>query len=177
MEHRQRLAPSPTRSMMLVDLVRFQVAWWSLVLLGQSGLVIGVILLLIQFRLSQRRVADGIVMAAIAMPGVLMDAMASYFGLFEFAGLPVWLALLWCHFGLSCQYSLRPVLGLNAWWVLVIGALGGSASYWAGVQLGAVSSSLSGPELVMYLMPLWAGVFIYAKTIIETQAMMPAETH
>ncbi len=156
--------------LIVLDAARFQLVWWLLILQGNEAVWLASLVLIAQLSVSRRRIYDGVFMLAIAMPGLLLDSLLNYGGALVFTELPLWLALLWCHFGLSCLYSLQPMWRWSWLSVALVGAIGGSGSYIAGLKLGAVSSNWSETTLLLVLAPLWALVFIYIKSIVYQES-------
>jgi hypothetical protein len=92
-----------------------------------------------------------------ATAGISMDALLSYFGIYQFDGnaIPAWLILLWLGFA-SFVWLLRKVIRNYPPYVLVIiGCIGGTFSYWAGFKLEAVNWPMGTPVTVVVTLVGW----------------------
>ncbi|MBL0520713.1 DUF2878 domain-containing protein [Aeromonas enteropelogenes] len=95
-------------------------------------------MLLIHFLCSPSRKRD-LRLLPMALAGSLLDLLLWRLGLFDFkAGFPLWLALLWVGFALTLAHGMRWLLRLPRWQQGLFGMLGGTASYVAGAEMGAV---------------------------------------
>jgi hypothetical protein len=80
-----------------------------------------------------------------------------YLGVYQFEGnvIPLWLILLWLGFA-SFVWLLRKVIQNYSPYVLVIiGSIGGTVSYWAGLRLEAVGWPMGIPVTVMITLVGW----------------------
>ncbi len=92
-----------------------------------------------------------------ATAGISMDALLSYFGVYQFDGnaIPPWLILLWLGFA-SFVWLLRKVIQNYSPYVLVIiGSIGGTVSYLAGLRLEAISWPMGIPVTMMITLVSW----------------------
>lgn len=137
------------------QLIGFQ-ALWLLAVMGQNATVwlLG-LLLLGQFIFTPSRSQDLRVLA-LAGIGVVMDALLTWSGVFEFSQSPWWLLLLWLGFVLTLGHSMRWLSGVHWPWLMLMGAVSGPCSYIAGWRLDAVSLPLGVLPTLWILVPLWA---------------------
>lgn len=97
--------------------------------------------------------------ALVMLAGVIIDGILTQQGWFVFTPavpwIPAWLMLLWACFACTLEHSIK--WSLNRWPVaVVLGAVAGPFSYWAGQRFGAVEF---GQPLMMTLAVLaiiWA---------------------
>ena len=95
----------------------------------------------------------------LALAGGLMDGLWVVSGLFVFEspGMPWWLVALWLGFASYLSLVRQWLAGWSALTLIIAAAIGGPASYWAGVQLGAVNWPL-GPGITLALLAVaWVG--------------------
>jgi hypothetical protein len=141
----------------LVNLILFQGAWFSAALYNAQAEVMIILLLAVHFWLSPQKKTD--LTSLLLVPiGVLADKLLMLSGVFDGGQtlFPLWLVLLWCMFILSLSHSLHWVTKLRLPWQVLFGSLGGSASYWAGIQAGALDSELTSFWLLLSLGLVWA---------------------
>ncbi|GAD89242.1 hypothetical protein VHA01S_018_00310 [Vibrio halioticoli NBRC 102217] len=118
--------------------------------------------------------------------GVAMDVMHGFTGLFVFsstptAGIPLWLALLWISFAWYAYHMRTLLIRFPFAIVCMVGALGAAASYFAGLQLGAVQWPYSNTMTFVIITLEWALVFaliIYSLNVLEKRrhGVKPHET-
>lgn len=114
--------------------------YWLLAVMGQNSyLWLLAVLLLVCWSL---RRATWKFATALALCGILMDFTLSKLGIFAFdaRGIPVWLVLLWFGFGTFVWLIREVVRRYRPGLVVLLGGIGGTASYFAGYRLGAGSS-------------------------------------
>ncbi|UXI04067.1 DUF2878 domain-containing protein [Photobacterium sp. TY1-4] len=105
----------------------------------------------------------------IAGCGIAMDVTLISLGVlsFEVWGIPAWLALLWFGFG-TFLWMIREVLNRSSTGGLVLlGGLGGAASYFAGYRLGAVDWPLGILPTMAVLTLCWLGFSLLALKFIR----------
>ncbi|MCG9711572.1 DUF2878 domain-containing protein [Shewanella insulae] len=141
----------------LINLGLFQLAWWSAAWLTNSASYIISGLIILHCLLSPCLKADLRLMALLPL-GLLVDGALIALGAFRGieSAFPLWLALLWVIFLMSLNHSLRLLSGLSLPWLMLIGALGGAGSYWAGLSLGALTTQVSGINFWLIAAPVWA---------------------
>lgn len=138
----------------------FQLGWLACVL-GASQppyLLAALPCLLLQLALLPWR-AQWPGLLAVALAGSLLDSALGGLGVFDFAGdpplLPAWLALLWCLFATTLRHSLAWSAA-PLWLGMLLGALAGPLSYWAGSRLAGVGLPLGTLPSLALLGLLWA---------------------
>lgn len=144
-----------------VNLIGFNIAWWSAILLRQDAVVILGLLLTAHIAGHRQPWQEGRALVVCGLLGFMVDLLLTRLGLFRFAGSewpPLWLLLLWFCFAATLRQSLcffRSRLRLAA----VCGAVSGSLTYLAAARLGAVT--LEASELAMFggLAVIWLGLF------------------
>ncbi|OFI35365.1 hypothetical protein BFC17_15965 [Alteromonas lipolytica] len=145
----------------LLNLLGFQVCWWLLILYQDQYWWVVAAMLCCHLLLVRGWASELLIMLCVAVTGLLTDSLLTLSGVYIFSDagqllpVPFWLGLLWAAFAATLRHSLgylRKHYGLAAG----LGAIGGTSSYVAGMQLGAVSF---GPELsvvVGLLVVVWA---------------------
>lgn len=126
----------PIRQLLIVGLI-FNV-YWALAVIGQSQFVwLLVLLLLSSWRVYRGAWRFGLMLG---VSGVLMDAMLSWLGIYEFDALffPLWLVLLWVGFGSFIWIMRQTIMANSPYFIISLGGVGGMMSYFAGYRLGAV---------------------------------------
>jgi len=136
-------------SLVLINFVVFQLAWFAVVLSGSgswhwlgTALVIGIVVIHV-FRASRSR-DELILISAALLIGAAWDSLLVWSGLLSYANgvfhsdlAPHWIVAMWALFATTLNISLRWLKGR---WLLaiVVGAVGGPLAYYAGYSLGAV---------------------------------------
>ncbi len=132
-----------------LNFVSFQTVWFAAVIGAAQGhswlgpIVFG-LWALVHFRLSTCRRQDLALLVIAVVAGTLIDSVYQFAGLVEYRGwslmtalAPLWITVLWANFALALNHSLRWLKGRIIGSVL-LGAIGGPISYWAGERLGAL---------------------------------------
>ena len=138
-----------------LQLIGFQLLWFSAVLGGNAWLPLTLLLLATHFALSPSGRGDWRVLP-IAMLGFGADLLLTFSGVFAFDGPPIWLAALWIGFVLTLGHSLVWLRRLPLIALAPLGALAGTASYLAGWRLDAVDLPLGLTVSVIALACLWS---------------------
>jgi hypothetical protein len=138
-----------------LQLIAFQLIWFSAVLGRNDWLLLSLLLIAVHFAFSPTGRSDWQV-APIALIGIGADALLTLGGVFDFDGMPWWLALVWIGFVLSLGHSLAWLRRLPLIALAPMGALAGTASYLAGWRLDAVELPLGLTVSVMALAILWS---------------------
>jgi hypothetical protein len=145
----------------LVNLVLFHIGWFASVLGAANGLPwIGIavvtVLILVHLSLMRFRTGEFILVTSALGIGWVCDSAIVLLGGLSFPthaqlGGPTtsWMAFMWANFATTLNTSLK---WLHGRWVLVaaFGVIGGPASYYSGMKLGAVIL----PE------PLWSSLLL-----------------
>lgn len=158
-----------------LNLVGFQLIWWSLVLWGNAAVPFALLLLLAHLVLhsSPRKELQLILVAALL--GFAADSLLTLSGVFLFSPAyllpPLWLLVLWFAFAATLNQTLN-------WFsrryrlAALIGGPGGSSTYLAASELGAVSLGPGSLPAVALLTLVWALLFpllVWLKDRIEVR--------
>lgn len=111
------------------------------------GVWVGLVYLVIHFILVEDRLRDVSVLLALGIFGIILDTLNTWLNVVSFPDdntvalfLPYWLMVLWFVFSLMVPHSLYW-LEKNMPIAFIAGAIGGSASYLLGHELGAITFS------------------------------------
>ncbi len=137
-----------------IQLLLFQCLWFIAVIGQNQWLLAGVVLLVLHFIFSNSRTRDWRVLP-IAVIGMIMDALLTQLGVFEFNHFPFWLGLLWVGFILSLGHSLNWLNHLPRLLLIPIGAIAGTLSYLAGWKLDAVGLPMGVVQSITILAISW----------------------
>ena len=147
----------------LVNAGLFQLGWFACVLGGNSlWLLLAGGALLAHLLWISRSLAQVRLIAVVCVLGSTVDGLLLNAGVFAFkqAGvlIPFWLVLLWALLAITLNHCLawtaKPL-----WRAILLGAIGGPLSYYAGQRLGAVQFPLGLWPTLLGLSLLWAGLF------------------
>ncbi|UJF18361.1 DUF2878 family protein [Vibrio sp. SS-MA-C1-2] len=129
-----------------LNAVWFQGVWFIAVLAPETSALLFLFSIFLHLTLSYyflgawRR--DILVMLLVASIGILIDATLAQLGYFTFYSqqiMPLFLVMIWLHFAIALNYSLVWLNRLPMIWLALLGAVVGSANYFAASKLGAVS--------------------------------------
>ncbi|MPW35480.1 DUF2878 domain-containing protein [Vibrio sp. B1Z05] len=173
---------------LLLISIWFQCLWFLAVMGQQSTQLLLLVCVIATVALSYRyRDLPLSWLFTIACVGVVMDVIHGVTGLFVFsstptAGIPLWLALLWVSFAWYAYQMRALLIRLPFAIVCMVGALGAAASYFAGLQLGAVQWPYSNTMTFVIIALEWALVFaliIYSLNVLQKRrhGVKPHETH
>ena len=144
-----------------LNFVWFQAIWFLAIIFQYEYIWLIGLLFIVFFAVTSFPQRDALLMAVVALVGVVVDSLLTATKIFIFAEhaatllpIPWWLVALWAAFSLTLLHSLR-YLNRHLLLSAVLGAIFGPLSYWAGERLGAVSF---GHDLVVTLAIL-AGVW------------------
>ncbi|UXL37868.1 MULTISPECIES: DUF2878 domain-containing protein [Pseudomonas] len=147
----------------LINAGLFQLGWFACVLGGNSlWLLLAGGALLAHLLWISRSLAQVRLIAVVCVLGSTVDGLLLNAGVFAFkqAGvlIPFWLVLLWALLAITLNHCLawtaKPL-----WRAILLGAIGGPLSYYAGQRLGAVQFPLGLWPTLLGLSLLWAGLF------------------
>ena len=147
----------------LINAGLFQLGWFACVLGGNSlWLLLAGGALLAHLLWVSRSLAQVRLIAVVCVLGSTVDGLLLNAGVFAFkqAGvlIPFWLVLLWALLAITLNHCLawtaKPL-----WRAILLGAIGGPLSYYAGQRLGAVQFPLGLWPTLLGLSLLWAGLF------------------
>ena len=149
--------------MRLLNAGLFQLGWFACVLGGNSlWLLLAGGALLAHLLVISRSMSDVRLVLVVCLVGSTVDSLLLNAGVFAFkqsGGLiPFWLVLLWALLAITLNHCLAWTA--KPWWrAVLLGALGGPLSYYAGQRLGAVQFPLGLWPTLAGLSLLWAGLF------------------
>ena len=155
--------PSPALKRQLANAVLFQLGWFACVLGGNSlWLLVAAGALLANGLWISRSWAQARLIIYVCLLGTLVDSLLLNAGIFEFRQegilIPLWLVLLWALLATTLNHCLawtaRPL-----WRAMLLGAVGGPMSYYAGQRLGAVQFGFGLWPTLALLAVIWAGLF------------------
>ena len=145
-----------------VNLIGFQLIWWSLILWGNSALLPAMLLLFAHLLLHRTPRQELQLMLAVALPGFLVDSLLTITGVFVFPEpamvAPAWLLVLWFAFAATMNQALNWFSGRYLLAAL-IGGVGGSSTYIAAAELGAVSLGIGVLASFLLLTLVWTLLF------------------
>ena len=144
----------------LFNFLAFEAAWFAAVTGGAAGrgalMSLGVVAVVaVHLFLNRARLRSEVwLILAVTLFGILLEAGFMGAGLIRYAGTvegqmlpPIWIAALWFGFGTLPNASLAWLKGRWKTQVL-LGALFGPLTYWAGVKLGAATIPEGGGALL-----------------------------
>jgi len=147
----------------LINAGLFQLGWFACVLGGNSlWLLLAGGALLAHLLWISRSLAQVRLIAVVCVLGSTVDGLLLNAGVFAFKQpgvlIPFWLVLLWALLAITLNHCLawtaKPL-----WRAILLGAIGGPLSYYAGQRLGAVQFPLGLWPTLLGLSLLWAGLF------------------
>ncbi len=145
-----------------LNLIGFQLIWWSLVLWGNAAVPIALLLLLPHVFLHAYPRKELQMMLAAALLGYAVDSLLTLSGVFLFSPTdllpPLWLLVLWFAFAATLNQTLNWFSGRYRLAAL-IGGPGGSSTYLAASELGAVSFGPGTLLSISLLTLVWALLF------------------
>ena len=147
----------------LINAGLFQLGWFACVLGGNSlWLLLAGGALLAHLLWISRSLAQVRLIAVVCVLGSTVDSLLLNAGVFAFKQpgvlIPFWLVLLWALLAITLNHFLawtaKPL-----WRAILLGAIGGPLSYYAGQRLGAVQFPMGLWPTLLGLSLLWAGLF------------------
>ena len=146
-----------TNKFWLINLVLFQLVWFSCALLTVHAGWISFVILLIHFALSPNKKSDAKLLLLVPV-GICSDFLLFKLGIIDFAmhQFPIWLIFLWAMFALSINHSLLWLQKLRLWQVGLIGSVGGATSYLAATKFDAIISNITSVQLLLVYGVIWA---------------------
>jgi len=141
------------------NFISFQIAWLMAILWREQSFLPLTVVILIHFAMSKHRKRDWMTFVLITMIGSFVDMTATYAHLFVFENgqlLPIWLVLLWANFSLTFHYSMSWLMRLPKILQSVVGAIFGTASYFAAYQFGAVDYQMPMSFTLFFLIVIWS---------------------
>lgn len=155
----------------IINLVIFQASWLCAAFFTEYSTPLMLALFGIHFLLSPTRKGDAYLMLLVPI-GVLADKFQLELGVFSVGNqfFPVWLLMLWSLFLVSLNHSLSWLNNCPVFILMVIGALGGTSSYWGGIKAGVIEPLLSTEQVILSLMIVWAVLLptlVYLKRVLD----------
>lgn len=146
-----------------INLAGFQVAWWCLILFGNSAATLVTFLLIIHLLLHSKPSAELKVLIICGVVGFAVDTLLTFSQFFIFYAdgsevPPFWLLLLWFAFSATLRQSLN-FFSHRYLLAAVCGSLAGSLTYLAAARLEAVSLGLPLIPAFVVLACRWALLF------------------
>lgn len=146
----------------IINFLLFQLSWFSAAFFTRYATILIVLLLVLHFILSPCAKNDFKILW-LALIGIAVDVLHLSLGTFTNGevggGFPIWLAVLWVMFSISFNHSLHWLVNKPIWILAVIGLVGGTTSYWAGIEAGALQSNLSRNQILLTLASSWGVLF------------------
>jgi hypothetical protein len=132
---------------LLINVVLFQCAWFTLVLGPTSlGICVTVIMFIHMVATSVERKKEILFCVVVVMFGSLADTILMHFQVYNFTTylefnladqfIPIWLVTLWLAFSLTLNRSIKWLLN-TPWLFVILLCVFGPLSYYAGSQLNA----------------------------------------
>ena len=167
----------------LINAIWFQLVWFAVILYQQQAIPFLLVSILLHLLVSPTRKIDFYLLILISMLGVLGDVLLSFTGVYQFSNdalIPVWLILLWCHFGFAINHSLGWLSRFHLGLIVLIGAVAGPLNYLAGHRLGAVDFSYSYQITLFSIAVIWAvnlPVFIIIQKRLRAKINNEGKSH
>lgn len=151
----------------LLNFVLFQLGWFACVFGAANGrpmlgpLLVAPLLLLHFLLVSRDRRGELRLFGAVLLLGVVIDSVLSAADVLRYEGrlvpwlCPPWIAALWLMFATTFRHSMAW-LGERPVWAMLLGLIGGPASYAAGARLGALSWPENLPASILVTALVWA---------------------
>lgn len=146
--------PKLQRQSRLFNLLIYKLSWFLLVFFQETALAWGLLLLLASMSLQFGTGTAWKRAACIALLGMAADQSLTILGVFDFETelLPLWLVVLWLHFGMALPCGFSFLQAWPRWGQSLAGMVAGPLSYWAGSLQGGVQ----------FPVPLYATLLILA---------------
>ncbi|MFT4608664.1 MAG: hypothetical protein ACI9V8_001637 [Urechidicola sp.] len=148
----------------IINLVMFQLGWAVCVLGGNlMAVAFSVIALLIHHRYVVQSKSEWRIIGWVALVGITWDSLLVFFGLIVYPdaiwfSLPIWMVCLWVLFAATFMHSLAW-LSRYCWLAVIVGAVFGPMSYWAGIKLSDAFFGASAMMSMAVIATGWAILF------------------
>ncbi len=151
---------APDTRLKVVNFVIFQCIWFACVLGGNEYLALSITLILLHFILSSSRKRDLQVLAMVTMIGGACDLTLSLTEIlvFDTPLIPIWLLIIWSGFSLTLTHSLAWLSQAPKALQSAFGAIGGTASYFAGYKLNAVNFTYDALPTLTVIFIIWGAL-------------------
>lgn len=140
-----------------VNLLIFKLSWFLLVFFQESAVAWGLLLLLASISLQFRTGTAWKRAVYIAFIGMATDQLLAMLGVYEFQTrlLPLWLVILWLHFGMVLPCGFGFLQAWPRWGQALAGIVAGPLSYWAGSLQGGVQFPFPLYQTLLILALVW----------------------
>lgn len=147
----------------LFNAALFQAGWFICVLGGNSLWLLAVLAILLgHLAVCRSWTSEGRLMLLAFVLGALVDGQLRVLGVLSFVEpgflAPLWMGLLWPLLAMTLAHCLawtaRPL-----WLAVMLGALAGPLSYYAGARLAGVGMPLGVPTTLAILAAIWAVIY------------------
>lgn len=145
------------RAWLIGNALWLQAGWWGCVLGARYPGLLSLVVagLIVHVRRCPDWRAELRVLLGVGLAGCVLDSLLGVFGVFDFAPVPLWLALLWLVLASGLRHSLGW-LRTPVWLGVVCGMIGGPLAYLAGARLAGVGLPLGTVGTVLVLASIWA---------------------
>lgn len=158
----------------ILNIVLYQIVWFGCVFWQDKFILPGTILLGLHLLLCKNKVQELAVVLYCASMGLMMDAILTLFGFFEFSAtpsflpIPLWLVLIWVGFAGTLRHGLRyfmdrPLLALS------VAAVGAPLVYHSASRLGAVTFPIGPVVTGLVISAAW--LFLMVMFLLVTQLL------
>lgn len=140
-----------------INLLIFKLSWYLLVFFQESAVAWSLLLLLASMSLQFRTGTAWKRAVCIAVIGVATDQLLSVLGVFDFETslLPLWLIVLWLHFGMVLPCGFGFLQAWPRWGQALAGIVAGPLSYGAGSLQGGVQFPFPLYQTLLILALVW----------------------
>ncbi|WP_426358615.1 DUF2878 domain-containing protein [Pseudocolwellia sp. HL-MZ19] len=144
----------------LINLAIFQLSWFLSATYQESAIPIIIALMCLHFLFSPCKKSD-IEVLPIALVGIVVDQLLMVLQVIQIPQsssltLPIWLLFLWCVLAWCFNHSLKWLSHLSLYKVSGLGAVFGTLSYYAALQLNVFSSAYSPLYFIVIMAVVWA---------------------
>ncbi|MUK64419.1 DUF2878 domain-containing protein [Aliivibrio fischeri] len=143
----------------LINAVWFQLAWLAAIIYKQQAIPFLLLSVLIHLWVSPSRKQDAMMITFIGIIGVISDSFLSLIDIFSFANnviIPIWLIMIWAHFSIALNHSLKWLNRFHIVAISLFGAIAGPLNYLAGQRLGGVEFVYSLNITLFAVAVIWA---------------------
>jgi hypothetical protein len=165
----------------IINLVIFQAAWLCAAFFNEQSTPLMLALFALHFLLSPTRKEDACLLLLVPI-GLLADKFQLELGVFSVGNefFPFWLLMMWSLFLISLNHSLSWLNNRSVLILMIIGGLGGTSSYWGGIQAGVIEPLRSTEQVIFSLMMVWAFLlptFVYLKRLLDNYRSRSEVSH
>jgi hypothetical protein len=148
----------------ILNLVIFQLGWAVCVFGGNSmAVVYSIFALLIHHRYVLQSASEWRIIGWVSLVGISWDSLLVFLGVIIYPdavwlSLPFWMVCLWILFATTFMHSLAWLYRYR-WLSVILGAVFGPMSYWAGVEFSDASFGMSSINSMSVILAGWAVLF------------------